>query len=207
MVEHGNLYSLWYCMDCNFLTHALLRQVFHMSRCLPFSLMLNNTAENILRISLTWLFPLMPTWLPVLPPHNGSVCLLSPWQILPCPWIPSQFLIPRPRLFWSGSLPPTPMAISHTTWCSGRDRRKTVSCMNWIIASKVSADRGQGGAGFTHRIFCVLVFWDTSLPSHFQHVLVGTHTPFYLRRKHTHGHSSETLRVQFQTSEMKQILQ
>ena len=79
MVEHGNLYSLWYCMDCNFLTHALLRQVFHMSRCLQFSLMLNNTAENILRISLTWLFPLMPTWLPVLPPSQW-ICL-SPFSL------------------------------------------------------------------------------------------------------------------------------
>ena len=31
-----------------------------------------------------------------------------------------------------------------------------MSCMSWIIASKVSAGRGQGGAGFTHRILCVL---------------------------------------------------
>ena len=79
MVEHGNLYSLWYCMDCNFVTHALLRQVFHMSRCLQFSLMLNNTAENILRISLTWLFPLMPTWPPV-PSPSQCICL-SPFSL------------------------------------------------------------------------------------------------------------------------------
>ena len=206
MVEHGNLCSLWFCMDWNFVTHARIRQVFHMSRCLQFPLMLSNTAENILRISLTWLFPLMPTWL-LVPSPSQWICLLSPLQILPSPWIPSQFLIPRPRLFWSGSLPPTPTAISHTTWCSGRGRRKTVSCMNWIIASKVSADWGQGGAGFTHRIHHLGHVWDTSLPAHFQRVLVGAHTPFYLRQKHTQGHSSEIPRVQFQTPEMRQILQ
>ena len=59
--------------------------------------------------------------------------------------------------------------------------------------SNWDADRGQGGAGFPYQIHYILVFWDTSLPSHFQHVLVGTHSPFYLRRKlHTQAFFRDT---------------
>ena len=50
-----------------------------MSRCLQFSLVLNNTAENILRISFTWLIPLMPTW-PLAPSPSWWICL-SPFSL------------------------------------------------------------------------------------------------------------------------------
>lgn len=153
--------------------------------CLQFSLMLNNTAANSLMISLTCMSPLTPTW--QLAPFSQWTCFLSPFQILLSPWIPSQFLIPHPRLSWSGSLPLIPMATSLTTWFSGRGRRKTVSCMSWIIASKVSADGCVGAVGFTH---IWSTFRETPLPFHFPvcYKCTRTHTLCSISYENTHTH-------------------
>ena len=132
------------------------------STALQFPRVLNSTAENIFRIPLAWVFPL--TLSRRLTPSSSRWTFWSPFsfQILPSPWIPSRFLIPRPRSFWSGSPPLTPTATSHTTWCSGRGRRRTVSCMNWIIASKVSAGRGGGRDRFYAHLICFCPpTWDT----------------------------------------------
>ena len=36
------------------------------------------------------------------------------------------------------------MATSHTTWCTGRGKQRTASCLSWIIVSKVSAGHRNG---------------------------------------------------------------
>ena len=191
MVEHGSLYSLWYCMDCNFVTRALIRQVLHMSRCLQFSLMLNNTAEHILRISLTWLFPLMPTW-PLAPSPSWWICL-SPFSLadpsVPLDPISVSNSSSQIILKWKPPSDPNGNITHYLVFWERQAEDSELYELDYCLKGECS----QGGAGFPYRIHYVLVFWDTSLPSHFQHVLVGTHSPFYLRRKlHTQAFFRDT---------------
>ena len=78
------------------------------------------------------------------------------------------------------------MATSRTTWCSGRGRRRTASCMSWIIASKVSAG-GVCGSGRS-----ALSRFEGNISPHpgFPRVRVGvcarSHTPQPLIQERAH---------------------
>lgn len=84
------------------------------------------------------------------------------------------------------------MATSHTTWSTGRGRRRTASCSSWIIVSKVSAGYCNGRRCtstllWRHRSFFLF-------PRMCTHAHVYAHTCAHMHLLHSVSHKTH-LRV------------